>query len=71
MNFPLRNRKENLLFIAAKNGNLELVIQLAAQGAEKDHAFGVNQETALIKAAENKHLLVVRHLVEQGSTKVR
>ena len=61
MNFPLRNRKENLLFIAAKNGNLELVTQLAAQGAEKEcQPF-----------FENKHLDVVRHLVEQASTKVR
>ena len=67
MNFPLRCRKENLFFIAASTGNLGLVTQLAAQGAEKEHTFGVNQATALIKAAENKHLDVVRHLVEQGA----
>jgi Ankyrin repeats (3 copies)/Ankyrin repeat len=55
------------LFDVAKEGNLERVMLLVEQGAEKDKIFGNLKQTALITAAEHGREDVVRYLVQQGA----
>jgi ankyrin repeat protein len=55
------------IFDSAKDGNLERVMLLVQQGAEKDQQFGKDGKTALIIAAGKGHADVVRFLVEQGA----
>ena len=52
---------------AAKAGNLERVILLVEQGADKNQVGGKFGDTALSAAAENNCLAVVRYLVEQDA----
>ena len=55
------------MYNAAEEGDLERVTLLVEQGAEKDKTFGNANQTALIGAARNCHLNVVRYFVEQGA----
>ena len=55
------------LYHAAERGNLERVMRLVEQGADKDLVGGRYGETILAAAAENDHLTVVQYLVEQGA----
>ena len=57
------------LYDAAEKGDLEQVIQLVERGVDKNQFGGDVGETALIKAAENDHLDIVRYLVEQGANR--
>ena len=55
------------LYDAAKDGNLERVMQLVEQGADKNQVGGKFGDSALSAATENNNLSVVRFLVEQGA----
>ena len=51
------------MFVAARNGHLDVVRHLVEVGADKDLALN-NGATPLFVAARNGHLDVVRHLVK-------
>ena len=60
----------NELFDAAEAGNLEQVMLLVQQGADKNqikHGAGWYEETALSVAVDKSHFDVARFLVEQGA----
>ena len=55
------------LYDAAKAGDLERVILLVEQGADKNQVGKQFGRTVLIIAADNEHLDIIRYLVEQGA----
>ncbi len=67
VNQSLTIRGATALFIAAKNGHLELVRYLVKHKANVNQARTDDGLTALFMAAQNGHLQVVKFLVEHGA----
>ena len=57
----------NAMYNAAEMGDLERVMLLADQGADKNQISGSHGATALCRAAAKRHFDVARYLVEQGA----